>query len=413
MDTLRYIVLANLFISAFFGLYVLLLKKETFFQVNRVYLLSSLLLSFILPLIHTNWFGQSAIAEQIKYSVIGKPIDVFATGQATESHFTFLQIISYVYLLGIIVFSLYLTIRLLAIKKILFSSVNRPSFSFFKRIYLSESNASNQLICEHENIHATQWHSADVLLMEIVIIFNWFNPLVYLFRKELKNLHEFIADEGALKLSDSKKDYAMLLVSQTFETPINNLVNSFFNQNLLKQRIMMIQKNKSRKSSKWKYLLSAPLIVLMLILSAATIKKTSTMLASSPIADTTKKYKITIAKSPIPSTNKNYQGPVFTAVENEPTYPGGQQKLNAFLQQNIKYPAEMRQKKVEGKVFVSFIVEKDGSLNELKVLHEPGYGSGQEALRVLGRSPKWTPGIQNGHKVRVQYVLPINFSLKG
>jgi len=413
MDTLQYIVLANLFLSAFFGLYVLLLKKETFFQVNRAYLLSALLLSFALPFIHTDWLGQSAIAEQIKYSVIAKPIDVFASQPTEASSLTFFQIVSGIYLIGIIGFSLYLFIKLLAVKKIIFNSDTQSSYSFFKRIYLSESNSSNQLISEHEHIHAAQWHSVDVLLMEIVIVFNWFNPLVYLFRKELKNVHEFIADEGAIKLSGSKKDYAMLLFSQTFETPINNLVNPFFNQKLLKQRIMMIQKNKSRKSSKWKYLLSAPLIVLMLILSAATIKKTSTMLASSPIADTTKKYKITIAKSPIPSTNKNYQGPVFTAVENEPTYPGGQQKLNAFLQQNIKYPAEMRQKKVEGKVFVSFIVEKDGSLNELKVLHEPGYGSGQEALRVLGRSPKWTPGIQNGHKVRVQYVLPINFSLKG
>jgi len=240
MDTPQYIVLANLFLSAFFGLYVLLLKKETFFQVNRAYLLSVLLLSFVLPLIHVNWFGQSAIAGQIKYSVIGKPIDVFASTQPWASHFTFFQFISWTYIIGIIAFSLYLLIKLLAVKKIIFNTDDQSSYSFFKRIYLSEGNSSNQLICEHENIHAAQWHSADVLLMEIVIIFNWFNPLVYLFRKELKNLHEFIADEGALKLSESKKEYAMLLFSQTFETHVNNLVNPFFNQILLKHRFLMI-----------------------------------------------------------------------------------------------------------------------------------------------------------------------------
>lgn len=396
MDTMQYIVLANLFLSAFLGLYVLLLKKETFFQVNRVYLLSALLLSFTLPLIHTDWFGQSAIAEQIKYSVIAKPIDVFASQQADTSHFSFAQFVSWVYLTGIIALATHLFIRLLAVKKIIFNSGNQSSYSFFKTIYLSESNSSNQLVSEHENIHAAQWHSVDVLLMEIVIIFNWFNPLVYLFRKELKNVHEFIADEGALKLSGSKKEYAMLLFSQTFETPINNLVNPFFNQKLLKQRIMMIQKDKSQKSALLKYLLAAPLFVMMLALSSSTIAKNEAITASEKAM-----------VSPQQKDNK-----VFTAVEHAPDYPGGVNKFYKFLQQNIKYPADARNKKIEGKVFVTFIVEKDGSLSNLKVIRDPGAGCGAEALRVMKLSPKWNAGVQNGHKVRVQYTLPISFTLK-
>jgi TonB family protein len=396
MDTLQYIVLANLFLSAFFGLYVLLLKKETFFRVNRVYLLSALLLSFVLPLIHINWFGQSAIAEQIKYSVIAKPIDVFASQPTGASSFTFFQIVSGIYIIGIIAFSLYLFIKLLAVKKVIFNSDNQSSYSFFKRIYLSESNSSNQLISEHENIHAAQWHSADVLLMEIVIVFNWFNPLVYLFRKELKNLHEFIADEGVLRFSGSKKEYAMLLFSQTFETPINNLVNPFFNQKLLKQRIMMIQKDKSQKSAMLKYLLAVPLFALMLTLSSATIARNETL-------NSTEKAALFLQQK---------DDKVFSAVEHVPNYPGGVDKFFKFLQQNIKYPAEAKNKKIEGKVFVSFIVEKDGSLSNLKILRDPGAGCGAEAVRVMKLSPKWNPGIQNGHKVRVQYTMPISFTLK-
>jgi len=396
MDTPQYIVLANLFLSAFFGLYVFLLKKETFFQVNRAYLLSVLLLSFVLPLIHANWFGQSAIAGQIKYSVIGKPIDVFASTQPGVSHFTFFQFISWTYVIGIIAFSLDLLVKLLAVKKIIFNTDNQSSYSFFKRIYLSEGNSSNQLICEHENIHAAQWHSADVLLMEIVIIFNWFNPLVYLFRKELKNLHEFIADEGALKLSDSKKEYAMLLFSQTFETPVNNLVNPFFNQKLLKQRIIMIQKNKSQKGALLKYLLIVPLFALMLTLSSATVTKNESITPSEKVI----------------LTLKQKDNRVFTEVEQVPSFPGGLNKFYKFLQQNIKYPAEARQKKIQGKVFITFIIEKDGSFSNLRILRDPGYGCGAEALRVMKLSPKWNPGIQNGHKVRVQYTMPINFTLK-
>ena len=396
MNTLQYIVLANLFLSAFFGLYVFVLKKETFFQINRVYLLSSLFLSFTLPLIHIDWFGKSAIGEQIKYSVIGNPIEVFATGQVSASHFTFFQFVSWVYFTGTAVFALHLLIRLLAVKKIIFNSDGQSSYSFFKRIYLSDNNSSNQLICEHENIHATQWHSADILLMEIIIIFNWFNPLVYLFRKELKIVHEFIADEGALKLSDSKKDYAMLLASQTFETPINNLVNSFFNQKLLKQRIMMIQKDKSQKSALLKYLLAVPLFVLMLTLSSATITKSEVVTLSE--------------KTVLPPQQKDDK--VFTEVEHAPDFPGGVNKFYQFLQQNIKYPTEARNKKIEGKVFVTFIVEKDGSLSGIKIIRDPGAGCGNEALRVMKLSPKWNAGVQNGHKVRVQYTLPISFTLK-
>ena len=396
MDTLQYIVLANLFLSAFFGLYVLLLKKETFFQINRIYLLAALVLSFTLPFIRTSWFGGSAIAEQIKYSVIAKPIDVFATQRTDTSHLTFFQFISWMYFIGIVGFALHLLIRLLAIKKIVFNSGDQSSYSFFKRIYLSQSNSSNDLICEHENIHASQWHSADILLMEVVIIFNWFNPLVYQFRKELKNVHEFIADEGALKLSGNKKEYAMLLFSQTFETPINNLVNPFFNEKLLKQRIMMIQKNKSRKSALLKYLFAVPLFVMMLTFSSATIAKNEAVISSE--------------KTVLPPQQKDNR--IFTEVENAPNYPGGVDKFYKFLQQNIKYPAEARNKKVQGKVFVSFIVEKDGSLSDLKIIRDPGAGCGNEALRVMKLSPKWNAGVQNGHKVRVQYTLPISFTLR-
>jgi TonB family protein len=396
MGTLQYIVLANLFLSTFFGLYLLLLKRETFFQINRAYLLSALLLSFILPVIHTNLFGQSSIAKQIKYSVIAKPIDVFASGQTGASHFTFFQLVPWAYCFGAVLFALHLLIRLLAVKKIILNADNGSSYSFFRRIYLSETNSTNQLICEHESIHAAQWHSVDVLLMEIVIIFNWFNPLVYLLRKELKNVHEFIADEGALKLSGSKKEYAMLLFSQTFETPINNLVNPFFNQKLLKQRIMMIQKDKSQKTALLKYLLAVPLFALMLTLSSATVAKNEAVIASG--------------KAILPLHQKDNK--VYSEVEHEPGYPGGMNKFFQFLQENIKYPAEARAKKVEGKVFITFVVEKDGSLSGIRVIRDPGAGCGAEALRVMKLSSKWNPAMQKGHTVRVQYTIPINFTLK-
>jgi TonB family protein len=399
MGAAQYIILANLCIAVLLGFYLIFLKKETFFQLNRVYLLGSLLVSFVIPNMQINWAEQLNITQQIKYTIQAEPVTIFANSPVVENHFTFGQVITFLYLTGLIILSVNLLVKLLSVRRMLQSTDNPLSYSFFKNIYLSEQ-AVDPLICEHENIHASQWHSADIILMEIVLIFNWFNPAVYFFRKELKNVHEFIADEGALRTASNKREYAMLLVSQTFDVPINNLVNTFFNQNLLKQRIMMIQKNKSRKRAVLKYLLSAPVFVLMLILSSATVDYSSKPNSKMDISEI----------SAPPQTGK---GPVFTSVEQEPSFPGGEHKFADYLSRNIKYPAEMKKKKVEGKVFITFIVEKDGSLSDIKVLHEPGYGSGQEALRVLSMSPKWEPGIQNHHKVRVQYVIPISFTLKG
>ncbi len=163
----------------------------------------------------------------------------------------------------------------------------------------------------------------------------------------------------------------------------------------------MIQKNKSRKRALLKYGLSAPLFVLMLILSSATFDSYSATIKRNAMAG-----------NEILNSSQTDKGRVFTAVEKEPSFPGGEKKFAAYLGHNIKYPALMRQKKVEGTVVISFIVEKDGSLSSLKVLREPGYGSGKETIRVLSTSPKWEPGVQKGEKVRVQYTIPINFTLK-
>ena len=103
---------------------------------------------------------------------------------------------------------------------------------------------------------------------------------------------------------------------------------------------------------------------------------------------------------------------IFTAVENEPSYPGGIEKFYAYLGKNIRYPAVAKENNVSGKVFVTFVVEKDGSLTDVKVVRGIGSGCDEEAMRVLKASPKWKAGIQNGRPVRVQYTMPINFALQ-
>jgi len=102
---------------------------------------------------------------------------------------------------------------------------------------------------------------------------------------------------------------------------------------------------------------------------------------------------------------------IFTAVEHEPGFKGGNIAFLKYLQGNIHYPAQSREKHIQGKVFISFIVEKDGSLSDLKVVRGVSDDLDAEALRVLQESPKWDPGIQNGRAVRVAYTIPVSFTL--
>ena len=159
----------------------------------------------------------------------------------------------------------------------------------------------------------------------------------------------------------------------------------------------MIQRHKSQKKALIKYGFSVPLVALMLLLSSA---------GTGPVAETLPDVK------PIQPEQEQYEEPLFTVVEQSPTFPGGMDKFYEFLSHTIRYPAQMREKNVQGKVFVSFIVEKDGKLSNIKVLREPGYGSGKEAIRAMSICPKWNPGVQNGRKVRVQYNVPISFALE-
>ena len=103
---------------------------------------------------------------------------------------------------------------------------------------------------------------------------------------------------------------------------------------------------------------------------------------------------------------------IFTVVEEQPTYPGGDEARIKFLQENMKYPEEAKELGVQGKVFVTFVVEVDGSITDVRVLRGIGSGCDDEAIRVVKSMPKWVPGKQRGVPVRVQFNLPINFKLQ-
>ena len=443
MNWWEYLMLVNIYLSLFYGFYVVLLSRETFFQLNRVYLVAVVLLSFLIPLIQSDRVRDLFITQRVKYSIYTSPVMFYQYKTIEDTHITIGQVLLVTYLAGIVCLTGRFIWQLIVLNRVIDQPQPSAAYSFFKKVRLGDDLADNHLIEAHENVHASQWHSADVLLIKAVMIINWFNPVVYLYRLGLKRIHEYIADRQALKNGTSKEAYALLLLSQTFNTPAHQLVNPFFNHSLLKQRIMMLQKNNSRCTALVKYGLSAPLFVLMLILSSATVnnsrpvrlfsKKAEQVFLTPASIDTaieidssgaTGNAAVNQVKTIIdppgaekngigisPDTGKINNDPVFTTVERVPQFPRGMKAFSNFLSTNVRYPADSRNKGIQGRVIISFVVEKDGSLSGIRVVRGVADDIDKESVRVLGLSPKWIPGTQNGHLVRVEYTVPINFTL--
>lgn len=439
----HYLLLVNIYLLLFYGFYALLLRKETFFQLNRVYLVAASLLSFFIPMIQSDWVQNLFITKQVQLTIYSSPLVIYQFKPIQHTQLTIGQLLMVIYLAGMIFLVGRFIWQMIVLNKLISQPGSAVAYSFFKKIKLAPDQGDNHVIAAHEHVHANQWHSADVLLIEAVMIINWFNPVVYLYRFAIKHIHEYIADRQALKSGSNKSDYALLLLSQTFNTPAHTLVNPFYNHSLLKQRIIMLQKNKSNRIALIKYGLSAPLFILMLVLSSATISNSKTINLVNKKAEqvfltpaaaiqpniildsSTMVHDSAIEVKKEPEIIKNgdqsitidsageKSSPVFTSVEQVPQFPGGIDAFAKYLAKNIKYPAASRDKGIQGRVIISFIVEQDGVLSDVRITRGVADDIDKEALQVVMASPKWEPGIQNGRTVRVAYSVPISFALDG
>jgi TonB family protein len=197
---------------------------------------------------------------------VAKPID--------EVNYSLNYYLSVLYLVGCAI----LFIKLLANIFNLFRFIKgnetiNKAFSFFNNIVIAVGIDPDDVIYSHEKVHARHFHSIDVVLFEIIGIICWFNPIIFFYKRAIKNIHEFIADEIASQKMDSKMDYAMLLFSERFQTHPSVLVNNFFTKTSLKLRIEMLNKNRSRKTAILKYGLIAPMFIGMLVFASASIAK--------------------------------------------------------------------------------------------------------------------------------------------
>lgn len=552
MSWAHYIIQVNIYLVIFYGFYKLLLDNETYFVLNRIYLIAAGLFSLSIPFLRFEWFNAQPLTQRIHVGVDQLNIIMEQVTYQAPDKINWGSVIVLIYISGVIFCIARLIFQLLSISKVLKSIPKGTAFSFFNRKVVDIELPALETIHKHEDIHMRQMHTLDVLFFEILGAFIWFNPVVYLYKTTVKNIHEYLADEEAAKHQGNKEEYALLLLSNAFGIAPNELTNSFFNKSLIKKRIFMLHKPRSRKTAMLKYGLFLPLFAIALTLSSATIRKNDKLkeiayeipldnpitavkeviitvpegnrsISAPLVTDKTVKnkspewddfysfmrkqlrypsksqtkgirgnsqIKFVISEGQVENLgtavklspdcdaevmravlsyqnfkdipNGNYSLSVaftlngadddlpfknarisaikgytplneivimgyapgsaaassndakiydFVSVERQPGFPGGMQGFYNYLKETVKYPAEAQKKNIQGKVYLSFTVELDGTLNDIIVTRKLGGGTDEEAVRVLQECPKWIPGALNGKNVRVKYNIPISFKL--
>jgi TonB family protein len=293
MNWLHYLVEANIYLSVFYLFYCLLLNKETHYTLNRIYLLSSCALSFIIPLIQIGRLKPVEVAAQVSTTTVTTQVVYTLPGNQTvspimDNPLTLQDWLFYAYLAGAVVLFAVLGIKLYKLwllsrakptaeqggYKLIYMDGSNSAFSFFNFLFMGTSVPKADTIIRHELVHIRQIHSADIILLEVVKIINWFNPLIYLLQQSLKTVHEYIADELTAADEADTLVYSTFLVNNAYGVSGSHITNSFFNYNLLKKRIMMLHQQRSGGLARLKYLLAAPLCAALLCVSTLSFSKT-------------------------------------------------------------------------------------------------------------------------------------------
>ena len=487
--------------------YKLLFRNSNRFQLNRIILLTISVFAFALPFIRINLEGQqfqeiTSFKEEMDVIFYSDAIIEETPVEANTLSVT--DIISYIYIIGVVFFLMKFVYNIVKIYKIktgkkietiddvnfIYTNESHIPFSFLKNIYIPKDNL-DAMIIKHEISHVKNYHSVDVILMEIMIAFQWFNPFIRMIKNELKNNHEFIADSEAIKDEDEKSNYMMLLLQQCTADDFSTIANNF-SFLLTKKRISMITKNQKVKGSVIKVLLTLPVFALLILLNTQcdnvkpNEEKQQTPAVENkaegevgnlagriifsdekpfPCANVALEKDGKVVYSVTADENGNYefksipagtynlktfyegyttmiiegfnipankfafqnlyllkqddadetssqkpqvtQDSIYRVSEVMPEYPGGPNEMMRYIQENIKYPQSAIDNKIEGRVFVTFVVEKDGSISNAAVLRGIDKECDAEALRVVSSMPKWNPGQHKGEVVRTQFTIPI------
>ncbi|MCT2563662.1 M56 family metallopeptidase [Chryseobacterium herbae] len=362
MEIQHYFFWSSVSLAIFYLFYLVFLRRETFFVLNRIYLLTALCLSVVIPLLD---FPSYVVLPEIGLMVEVRN-NVMAIGVEKETDWLLI-----VYWMGVLFSGYLLMVKLCRVKEQIKVPEKDSAFSFWKTKVIGKDLVDFVVIDAHEEVHVRQFHTLDILLVELFGVFFWFNPFVYCYRYSLKSIHEYLADQHAVRFAESRKHYAQLLFLQNFKVG-GAMMNTFNHPSLLKARIKMLQRNRSNAFHLLKYFAFAPLLMVVM------------MLCSFDTSDFDRN-----------GGEKNDRAARF---------PGGFEAFSKYLVMSAHKVSTQ-----DGKVQVSFIVASDGKITDAKIKQSLDDASDSEALRIITSSPKWQPALRKGKKVRSAYQIGVNF----
>ncbi len=473
-----------LFQTLFLVVYDTMLKRETFFQWNRVYLILTSILAYSIPVLKFEKAQEIIPQEYIMLpEVMLSPTSVIE--QKVEQSSMLFSSLTLIFWIGFGIAAILFSLKLYKLLRLIFDSEKQnkstywlvfvqqnKAFSFFSYIFLNKaiSEATKEQVIEHELVHVQQKHSLDLLWFEIQRMVCWFNPYSYIYQHRISELHEFIADAKAIKQKD-KTTYFESLLAQTFGVNHISFINPFFKHSLIKKRILMLNKSRSKQLLKLKYVLLIPILASMLIYTSCErteVEIQKDVSAKELIAELNAKAeegklteedekqiaqvlsKITINGVEVSkreqeikealylhllnkrnnvlseASKKDYSNAEivpFSHIEQVPIFPSCeenidskkcfQEKIRAHVSQNFdKTIANSLGLDSEyKKVYVQFTIAKNGMITNIRC-RGPHKVIEKEAIRVIQSLPQMKAGEYNGKKVAVKYTLPITFKVE-
>lgn len=416
--------------------YRLLLSKETFHKVNRCILLFTAIASFVLPFCVIT-YTKTEVAAQRAFSVevgMGGGLQMSIIEEPSYFEQNWWQIILLTVMIIGALFVAFKTIySIYKVKKIiregehqflldgteivLSDEAKGCPFSWMHYIVMSaeDMNDSCRSIIRHEQGHIEYGHSWDIIITDLLTSIQWFNPAIWMLRSDLRALHEYQADDYALRSGINIKEYQLLLIKKAISMSGYSVANGF-NHSILKNRITMMLSRKSSVRGLMKALYLIPAVGISLTAFAET--KTIYVTAEDEVTNSVTDDKGT--ENPVllqEDNNLVEETPIIDGDEDEvvmmpeemPKFPGGDEALRKYIAGSIKYPEEAKNQGIQGRVFVSFVVSKEGDVKDVKIARSASKYLEAEAMRVVSAMPKWTPGKQKGEAVNVSFVVPINF----
>ena len=433
------------YLTAFYLVYSIMLSRDTSYSRNRAFILLSLAAAMIFPFftlqtikpLDIQFFGK--FLSEVFITATSNSAEALNSGSAAAGQ---LQIIYSIYIIGVTVLVFKFLIDLLNLlfliarqknkgsRIIRFHGFNTAGFSAMGYIFinarLSPEDAGQ--IIKHEQNHLIRNHFIDIIFIETIKAVQWFNPVVYLFNRSLRAIHEYQADKECLSSGVPVVNYQCLLLSQVFKSRTFNLTNSFSNPSLIKKRMIMMTRKRTSALASIKLLIVVPVTGLVFLAISACKQNTGlsenqTNVITTPQTPQSDSRSATIPPPPPPpplsevkevieEKKESKEPTIFVIVEEMPMFPGGDAALLAYLREHAVYPEIAKEKNIQGRVVLNFCVTPTGGVSKITALKSIDPELDKEAIRVVSTLPKFIPGKQGGKPVPVWYQAYINFKLQ-